>query len=244
MDRQKLSKVVFDQLREREHENRGWLNEIKLRLSHAWGRFGALSVWEKSVIAGASLLIVMAVPAVIFAFSSRGGSDDSSVTAPRSTAERNTTPFPTATPYPRNNATPRPIAVGGSPPVPSPPALSPEPINRQDCGAIKGTPYQSEEERLWYLNNHCGDVEEDGGSVTEPPTEPPAQPPTEPPTQPPPDQGLTASQAISLGAQFLGASSGSCSAIDNGSYWRVTCRIGQETTVACVFEQPVLVDYC
>jgi hypothetical protein len=242
MDRQKLSKVVFDQLRERQQENRGWQYEAKLRLSHAWGRFGALSVWEKSIIAGASLLFVMAVPAVIVAFSSGGGSDDSSVTAPRSTVDRSSTPFPTATPYPRTNATPRPIAVGGPPPVPPAPPPSSEPINRQDCDAIKGTPYQSEEERIWYLNNHCDDVQEDGGSPTEPPPQPPTQPPATQP--PPPDQGLTASQAISLGAQFLGASSGSCSASDNGTYWRVSCLMAGKTAVACVFEQPVLVDYC
>ena len=243
MDRQKLSKVVFDQLREREHENRGWQYAVKLRLSRTWGRFGALSVWEKSIIGGASMLIVMAVPAVIFAFSSGGGSDDSSVTAPRSTVGRNTTPFPTATPYPRNDATPRPIAVGGSPADPPTPTLSPEPINRQDCDAIKGTPYQSEEERLWYIS-HCDEEEDDG--TDKPPTQqpPPPPPPTQPPPPPPPDQGLTAGQAIALGAQFLGASSGSCSAVDNGSYWRVTCRIGQQTSAACVFEQPPVVDYC
>ena len=41
------------------------------------------------------------------------------------------------------------------PPTPIPPAATqPPPVtNRRDCGAISGTAYRSEEERLWYIDN-------------------------------------------------------------------------------------------
>ena len=263
MDRQKLSKVVLEHLRQREHENRGWQAEAKVRLSRWAGRFGALASWEKLVIAGAALLIVMGIPAAIIGFSGGDGGDDAKAVAPGREIDEYF--IPTATPYTRSDATPRPIGVGGSPPVAATPTLSPEEINREDCDAIAGTPYQSEEEQLWYIDN-CDQENDDGDGTGNPPSNPPTNPPSQPPTNPPPapttppQQGLTASQAVSLGAQFLSAnepkysvSAGNCSATNSGSFWTVSCNasllgctggICQTTLRACVFEQPLLVDYC
>ncbi len=68
------------------------------------------------------------------------------------------------------------------PPTPiSPTATQPPPVtNRRDCGAISGTAYRSEEERLWYLDN-C---------TAPPPTVPP--PPADDP-QPPPQANCSPS---------------------------------------------------
>lgn len=262
MDREKLSKVVLDHLRQREHENRGWKAETKVRVTRWAGRFGALSTIEKVIIAAAALMIVMGVPAAIFGFASGGGGgqDVQAVAPSRPTSDGYQ--IPTATPYVRSDATPRPIGIGGSPPIPPTETVLP---NREDCDAIQGTSYQSEEERLWYVDN-CGDDNEP--TVTNPPSNPPSRPPSRPPTNPPtnppptspPPAGLTASQAAALGAQFLSShepkytiSAGNCSATDSGSFWTVRCNAtlrgcsgGVCTTVirACVFEQPLLVDYC
>jgi hypothetical protein len=246
MDRQKLSKVVLEHLRKREHESTGWKNEARLRLSRVWGRFGALSLWEKGIISGAAVLIVIGLPAAIFAFSTGGGgSDDTQVVAPASDRDEDPYVLPTSTPYDRPNATPKPIGVGGSPPIPT---LSPEEINREDCDAIAGTPYQSEEERLWFIANCPEDDEDDDdpGNVTNPPTQPPVVQPTQAPPPPPPptDDSLTASEAAAMAAQFLGVGTGACSASSAGAHWRVTCSVGGSAVTVCVFEQPLLVDYC
>jgi hypothetical protein len=239
MDRQKLSKVVLDQIRERERETTSW-SRFQHRFSRSWNRVGASSIWEKGVIAAIAILLVMAVPAAIFAFSSGGGDD-----APPAAVVSRRTPvaseFPTTTPSAKG-PTPRPIAIGGSRPTSTP---TTEP-NRRNCDAIEGTPYQSDEERQWYADN-CDEEEptptaqQGGGNPPPPPAQPPTQPPPVQPTQaPPPDQGLTAGQAAALGAQFLGVSANSCSASRASSYWRVTCG----STRVCVFERPAIIDYC
>lgn len=62
--------------------------------------------------------------------------------------------------------------------VPPPPPTEPPVLNRLNCDAISGTPYRSEEERLWYLDN-C---------TAPPPTVPPPPPPVPPPADDPPPQ--------------------------------------------------------
>jgi len=246
MDRQKLSHVVLEHLRQREHENKGWKATLKFRASRWWGRFGALAVWEKGIIAASAVLIIMALPVAVFALSNRGGGDESAVVAP--TYQRpNYTPIPTSTPY-INLATPKPIGIGGSPLVPTE-LPTEEPINRRDCDAIKGTPYESEEERDWYAVNCPADDGGNDNGGNGGPSQPPTQPPTNPPPPPPaptstPVQGLTAAAAKALGANFLGVSSGSCTVTNAGAHWRVTCAVGGETVSVCVFEQPLLIDYC
>ena len=239
MDRQKLSKAVLDQIRERERETTSW-SRFQHRFSRSWNRVGVSSVWEKGLIAAIAIALVMAVPAAIFAFSSGGGDD-----APPAAVVSSRTPvvseFPTATPR-TEGPTPKPIAIGGSRPTSTPQPIS----NRANCDAIEGTAYQSSVERDWYVDN-CNEEEPTptaqpaGGNPPPPPAQPPTQPPPPPPTQPPPpDQGLTADQAAALGAQFLGVSASSCSASPASSYWRVTCG----STRVCVFERPAVIDYC
>lgn len=238
MDRQKLSKVVLDHIRERERESTSW-SKFQHRFSLSLDRFGALSFWERGVIAGTAIIVVMAVPAAIFAFSSGGGSDDAPASATVSRRTPVVSEFPTSTPITKG-PTPKPIAIGGSRPT-----STPEP-NREDCDAIKGTPYQSDEERQWYADNCSADeeptptVQQGGGNPPPPTARPPTQPPPPQPTQPPANQGLTAGEAAAMGAQFLGVDSSSCSASRASSYWSVTCG----STRVCVFENPAVIDYC
>lgn len=70
--------------------------------------------------------------------------------APELDEEPAATDAPTATPVPEE---PTETSEPPTATVPPPPATEPPVLNRLNCTAISGTPYRSEEERLWYLDN-------------------------------------------------------------------------------------------
>ena len=82
------------------------------------------------------------------------------VAAPELDTEPTATEEPTAEP---TVAVPTDTPEPPTATVPPPPATEPPVLNRLSCNAISGTPYRSEEERLWYLDN-C---------TAPPPTSPP-----------------------------------------------------------------------
>ena len=130
---------------------------------------------------------------------------------------------PPATPLPTTTATATARATERSP------TPTPE-LNRADCGQIRGTPYTSAVERLWFLAN-----------CLEPSQAPLVQlriDTSEPPTPSPTNLavsvgGLSPSEAAALAVDWwtsnaapLGysASAGSCSAGLSGNQWAVSCQ--------------------
>lgn len=129
---------------------------------------------------------------------------------------------PPATPLPTTTATATARATERSlTPTPEP--------NRADCGQIRGTPYTSAVERLWFLAN-CLEPSRApnqagasaGYTLTPPPENPTAA-----------DGGLSPSEAAALAVDWwtstsapLGysASAGSCSAGLSGNQWAVSCQ--------------------
>jgi hypothetical protein len=213
-------------------------DRLGARVGELWGRFTAFSLWEQGAVLGVIILALAIVPIVIFTLT-RGGSAETTADGPEVPAFLL---LPTATPRPPEptetrlpTITPRPTSTH-----------TPEVVNREDCDAIAGTPYQSDEERLWYLDN-CPDTPTDepppgGGS---PPTQPPPPPPT--PTS---GSGMTPSEAISrtvswLGSQGISVSASGCSAAQGGGQWVVTCASGGGGTVSvCLRENPVVLYLC
>lgn len=242
--REKLAELGLDRLQRR--PDTGW-SAFAHRLHHRWFRFMASAGWEKAFFALACLVAGIVAVIGIVALATRGGNNDGSGPAaslPRATATPASGVRPTATALVINVPV-IPTRLPTSTPVAG--SSSDEP-NREDCDAIRGTPYESDAERNWFIEN-CG------GSAKASPTRPPGSPgPTSPPppTQPPPPtapQGVSAGEAISLGAGWMTTSapksytvdSGTCSAVRLSDHWIVSCtgRLSGCQSDAC--DQPLQV---
>ena len=138
------------------------------------------------------------------------------------------------TPTEARRATPTATAAPSATVVP---AMAP--AFRTDCNAIRGTSYQNEAERAYFQQN-CLEPGEEPPVVSNP-VQPPSRPlggPTsappavQPTAIPPTPGGSNASRAIGLAVAWLTQSgsklyttdAGSCSAVQTGVHWVVTCN--------------------
>ncbi len=204
-------------------ESRGgaWWSALD-RLGDVWGHFMVRSWWEKGMVIGTGVLLTILTP--IAAFALMGDDEGQAALIPTSTPVAiiaNSGPSPTITPQ----ATSTPKAV--------PPSPTPKPPNREDCDKIRGTAYQSDDERDWFADN-CDEPE-----PTDTPR--PAQPPVnqQPTNTPQPEVSISASQARSMAATWIRSnpafselivSAAACNAQASGGGWRVTCT---GTTPGC-----------
>ncbi len=193
------------------------------RFGDAWERFWAFSPLERGMVLAGCVLAAIAAPIAIVALLSSGGGGGG---ARRNVPAVINLPGATSVQLPAT-ATPPPAI---STPTPRP-TTQPD---RQNCDEIAGTEYRSETEREWYIINCSPSVEappaDNGGS---PPPDEPSQPsPSEQPSPPPQNTGLTSSQAIAIGADWMRSNthgqyqinSGSCTAASFGSKWVVSCN--------------------
>lgn len=247
--REKLARIGVE-ARPRE-PRRGWQVALD-RVADVWERFTAFSGWERAFFVGGCVLAVAVAVGAVVALTRSGGGDDArpvAVSRPRASPVPTTGPAPTATPID--------VAVASLP--------TRSAANRENCDEIRGSEYLSDEERDWFLAN-C-ESEDDGGTtvVSRPPGSGPAQPPQggssppppppPPPTQPPPTGGLSSSEAISLAIGWMTydapeayvVDGGSCSAVQIGDHWVVTCQatiagcqgsVCAATLSVCVFDDP------
>lgn len=231
--RQRLAKAASS------HEQsppQGRLESLSLRLTELWRRFAAGSLVEKSVVVGGILLVVITVPVAIAVLASSGGGSAAGVAATSTpadiyvidgapTLDRPATPTlePLPTPTARPTGEPTDSASG----------------NRADCDEIAGTAYQSDVERLWYIENCLGGEDDDPtitnppGSGSQPPTQPPtsAPPPTSGPAPSPTPSGPSNSTIIGYAVDWLAQDSpgyqvvsGSCTvSVVTSSQWLVSC---------------------
>jgi hypothetical protein len=132
-----------------------------------------------------------------------------------------------------------PSATRPAPETPLP--ATAQPAVRQDCDAIQGTSYQSEAERVYFQQN-CVEPEQSNNPAPQanppqPPSQPTSVPPAVQPTAAPPAAtpvpgGSDASNAIGVAVDWIthnGSPSyttdaGSCSAVQTGGHWVVTCN--------------------
>ena len=119
------------------------------RTASLFRRFWSLSWWIKApALAFAALVVLAVIGAAVGASDNDQDAPISTPTAtPSATVTAAWTPRPTVTP--RSTDTPPPTATA----TPEPTATSTPELNRQDCDAIRGTPYRSPEERDWFLAN-------------------------------------------------------------------------------------------
>ena len=192
------------------------------RLQDRWHRFNAAG-WERTffVVACAVAVVVAIVGVVALATGGGGGSDGTASASSRPTEKR---------PVAAAKATPTAITIG----VPDVPTQLPtETAQPTEAG--------------------------DGGLVTNPPSNPtrppaantpvPGQPTSPPPTAPP--TGLSAGDAIALGASYMTTSgpkrytvdTGTCSAVHIGDHWIVSCtgRLAGCSSSACETQLQVCV---
>lgn len=196
------------------------------RIGDTWERFMVLSWWEKGLIIGASVLLVVLTPMAAFAFIGGDGDKGQAALFPTTTPVAiiaGLDPTPTITPQ----ATSTPKAV--------PPTPSPRPPNREDCDEIRGTAYQNATERDWFIDN-CDEPEPTDTATPVPPPPPVNQQPTDTPQ---PEPSISAAEARSLAAGWirsspafseLSVSSAGCNAQPSGDGWRVGCT---GTTPGC-----------
>ncbi len=190
------------------------------RMGDVWGRFLTLSWWEKGLVIGTGVLFTVFAPVAAFAFMG-GGGDDSAVVAPTDTPIVIVADGPTPTITPQATSTPKRVA----------PTPTPRPPNRKDCDEIRGTNYQSDAEREWYVDN-CEEPTETPTNTPRQPSQPPSQPPSVPTNTPVSQPSITAAQAKSLAVSWISSSPvfselivtpGLCSASGSGGGWTVTC---------------------
>jgi len=232
-----------------------WWRGVSETLADWWARFEAFPVWEKGMVLGSLVLIAVIAPVAIFAIGGGGGS----AAAPPPTAtliggvgvHATATPVPTFTPTPTFTTIPTRT-----------PKLEPTPFS-QDCDEIRGRPYQSDEEREWFLENCLNPTPEDEPTPTLPgalPTIPPGPGPGPAPS-PTPRLTLTTAQAAGIAEDWvlseptlseLELVPGSCSAQASGDHWVVSCRASTTGCVGaceftlriCVEEGPLSVRQC
>jgi hypothetical protein len=190
------------------------------RLGDVWGRFLTLSWWEKGLVIGTGVLFTVFAPVAAFAFMGGDGEDGAVVSVATSTPVVIIYDGPTPTITPQPTSTPKALA----------PTRTLKPPNREDCDEIRGTNYQSDDERDWYTDN-CDEPEptDTATPIQGPPGNPPPVNPTDTPA---PQPSISASQARSLAASWirsspafgeLNVSAGSCIASASGDGWRVSC---------------------
>lgn len=118
-------------------------------LQQGWLRFWRLSWWWKAPTIAVAALVVLGIGGAIAGGGDeeksqsdvQGATDEPSTDEPTIALTETEEPLPaTPTPEPEDTATP-------VPPQPTPI------LNRMNCDAIRGTPYRSEQERAWFLNN-------------------------------------------------------------------------------------------
>ncbi len=159
---------------------------------------------------------------------------------------------PPATPLPTTTATATARATERSP------TPTPEP-NRADCDQIRGTPYTSAVERLWFLSNCLAPSpapNQAGASAGHTPTPPPENPTAAVGGLSPGEAAALAVDWWSSNATPLGysASAASCSAGLAGSQWVVSCQAeldgcGREklcglTFTVCLIDEPRTIWSC
>jgi hypothetical protein len=212
-------------------------------LSDRWHRFIAAG-WERPFFAVACVVAVVIAIVGVVALATRGGGGNthaSSVTRLQATPTKQAGVL----------AAPTSIVID----VPVIPTRQPtdEPTadatNREDCEAIRGTPYRSAAERNWYADN-CPDG---GQPVKGSPTRPAGSTPGQPTAPPPPTapQGVSSGQAIALAVTWMTTSapkaytvdSSTCSAIQFGDHWTVSCtgRLAGCQSAACAASLDVCV---
>ena len=160
---------------------------------------------------------------------------------------------PPATPLPTTTATATARATERSP------TPTPEP-NRADCGQIRGTPYTSAAERLWFLSNCLAPSQPALVQLTIDPSEAPTAAPEIPAVS---DEERSPGQAAALAVAWwtstaapLGysASAASCSAGLDGNQWVVRCQgeldgCGRQklcglTFTVCLIDEPRTIWSC
>ena len=236
--REKLAKIRFDAIQPRQGRGERFAD----RAFDLWQRFTAFSGLEKAFfISGCALALALAIGALIALSQNAGGGDDQAAVVNLPTRP------PAATPAPVTPTSTVALLVFERPTA--------EPsANREDCDAISGTEYQSDEERDWFLENcqDTGPANVSGPPQSRPsPSGPSLPPPTA--TPPPAPAGFTSAQAVSLAVSWMASGgsesytvdAGSCTSVDIGDHWVVTCPATLagcqgpdcETTLSvCVFE--------
>lgn len=225
-------------------------------LRRAW----TLSWWGKGIAVGVGILLVIGA---LYSFVAINGSGDDgqaeAVLGGRASVTASATAAPaTAVPATAVPATAEPTSAAATP---KRQATEEPAVVRADCDEIAGTPYESGEERDWYLENCLG-----GGLVEIPPFQPnpvPSAPipmsSSVPPASAPkltatpvpaPAVHLSAGEAVAaaLGLIAGGGSSddvGPCNAIRTGSgQWLVACASSGGTVSVCIVEVPLTVWFC
>jgi len=232
-----------------------WWRGVSATLADLWARFEAFPGWEKGMVLGSLVLIAVIVPVALFTLGGGG-----SAAAPPATATRPSGVAAHPTDTPTHTPTNTPTSTFTPIPTKTP---KPEPI-REDCDEIRGTAYQSDEEREWFIEN-CLNPTPDGGPTSAPPgvvpTVPPPGPGPGPAPSPTPRLTMTAAQAAGVGEDWilseptlseLDLVPGSCSAQASGDHWVVSCRASTTGCVGaceftiriCVSESPLSVWQC
>jgi len=218
--RDRLARLNLERLQS--PPTQGWRHVVE-RARDGFERFFAFAGWEKGIYVGGLLVVaVVGLGAMVILLKNAtagGGESAPSASLPEVHGS------PTATPV---RPTPTTILIGGPQLGTSTPAMAP---NRQDCEAIRGTDYLSEDEHVWFTN-HCvtqtspatpkkpgppGPVTPSGGGT----------PPT--PTPAPAPSGLSSSEAVWLAADWIPQhmqytiTLGSCTPVRTGNHWVVTC---------------------
>ena len=102
---------------------------------HPVGDDGVYEVWEKGLVIGTGVLFTVFAPVAALAFMGGDGEDGAVVSVATSTPVVIIYDGPTPTITPQPTSTPKALA----------PTRTPKPPNREDCDAIQGTTYQSDD---------------------------------------------------------------------------------------------------
>lgn len=217
----------------------------------------SMPLWERAVLLGGGALAAAVIPIAVLALT--GG--DGETPPPASLGEPESVVrglAPTATPaFVPNDRPVRAIAVGSRREAPpdatsTPPAC---PADEQggpvaDQAGVPGTSLVVDEE--------CPPAADEtltpGGPATWPTVPPPSTAPT-------PEHALSATEAVALAAQWIDGNphvhytvvADSCAATAHDAHWSVICSVTRDgcagttcrlAVTICIFEQPVLIDWC